>query len=257
MNLECKPVPPEYVGLWRRDGIEIDGEWDTTTRVFWLQTSSLYADIRIPASRPAFDGVGSIEECSPEQLRWLAGQEGFAGCLHVDSETCRWERTLDYQPPGLPDIGRMRFHAGGIATEDGVLAEYREEWRRITPGTQRLAVKLDGGRPGLLVAVDDWFLAAFGREAPLNVDSLKTHVDMRAVDGAAQMFDCELSLGRIRSASAPWEIILSTLPYREGEALFASAPEVSDSRFEGRRPDGRPVSGDVVEYTVGFSLVKP
>lgn len=255
MKLSCKPVPPEYVGLWRRDGIEIDGEWNTATRVYWLQTGSLYADIRIPTGRPAFDGIRSLDHCSPEQLRWLAGQEGFAGCLHVDGETCRWERALDYQPPGLPDIGRMRFHAGGVATEDGVLAEYREEWRRIVPGTERLAVKLDGCRPGLLVAVGDWFLAAFGREAPLRVRSLAAAIEPAEAPRAAALLDCELSLGRIRGGSRPWEITLSTLPYREGESLVGENPEISAGRFEGQRPDGRTVIGEVVECTPGLPLV--
>lgn len=255
MKLSCKPVPPEYVGLWRRESIEIDGEWDTSTRVYWLQTGSLYADIRIPAGRPAFDGIRSLDECSPEQLRWLAGQEGFAGCLHVDGETCRWERALDYQPPGLPDIGRMRFHDGGIATEDGVLAEYREQWRRIAPGPHRLAVTLDGGRPGLVVAVGDWFMAALGRERPLTVDSQWDDAGLGNAPRTAELLDCELSLGRIGGGSVPWEITLSTLPFREGEPLIGKAPAISNGRFEGRRPDGRPVVGEVVECTSGFPLV--
>lgn len=249
----CKPVPPEYIGLWRREGIEINGEWDTDTRVYWLQTGSLYADIRIPPDRPGFDGVSTLADCTPEQLRWLAGQEGFAGCLHVDGDTCRWERALDYQPPGLPDIGRMRFDAGDALTEEGVLAEYREQWRRVDPGPGRLAVMLSGDRPGLLVAVGDWFLAAVGRKTPLKGVSLRD----AGANSLNEHLDFELSLGRIRGGGIPWEIVLSTLPYREGEPLLEADPVLAEERFDGRRPGGRPLTGDIVECTAEFPPVNP
>ena len=41
-------------------------------------------------------------------------------------------------------------------------------------------------------------------------------------DAQARLLDCEFSFGRRNGGAQAWEIQLSTLPYREGKALFAS-----------------------------------
>jgi hypothetical protein len=78
------PVPERYRGVWQRTLLETPDMRDTSTTVFWLQTAHWHADIRIPAHRPDFSGAARLANCSPRQLEWLAGQQGFAGVTQVD-----------------------------------------------------------------------------------------------------------------------------------------------------------------------------
>lgn len=244
MSLPCpSPVPPEYIGLWRRESIAVDGRLDTRTRVYWLQTGSLYADIRIPPDRPSFEGVTALEQCSPEQRRWLATQEGFAGCIGVDGDLCRWERLIDFQPPGLTDIGRMQFNADGSVTEFGVLADYREEWQPVaTGGSGRLALHLEGPRQGIIVAHGDRFLAALEAPAPNAGQTARDRISSLA---------CEISFGRIQGGPFPWAVELSTLPFREGHPLFTEMRE-TDGPEVLLRVDGELRLWRIIERTPDF-----
>ena len=75
------------------------GKEDTTTRVYWLQTSNWHADIRAPSDRPVFSDYTGLSALSPQELGALARQQGFAGITEVEGEICRWHRRFDYQPP--------------------------------------------------------------------------------------------------------------------------------------------------------------
>ena len=52
---------------------------DTSTLVLVIQTEQYHADIRIPSNRPDFSGIKCLANCSIDQLRWLATQQGFTG----------------------------------------------------------------------------------------------------------------------------------------------------------------------------------
>ena len=76
--------------MWRRSLLTTKrGVHDTTSHVFWMQTKSFHADLRIPQPTPAANR-SSLEDCSDEELLELAGQTAFAGttearlllCLH-------------------------------------------------------------------------------------------------------------------------------------------------------------------------------
>ncbi len=53
-GLASRPVPENYRGVWQRSLLQTDSFTDTSSIVFWLQTASWYADIRIPSGRPDF-----------------------------------------------------------------------------------------------------------------------------------------------------------------------------------------------------------
>lgn len=217
-------VPPRYVGLWRRLRlVDEEGAVDTSSQVLWLQTHALYADIRVPAGRPDFTGVTRLSECSDAQLKWLRGQQGFAGRLHVEGNICRWVHEIDYRPPGpLPDAGCVAFDRGTII-ERGVYLPYEEEWRRSPgPGTTTIALRLQHELPrdpaascpqGILLVVDDHFMFVHDRRAETAGDR----------DRLRALLDCEISFGLRIGGRIPWEVQLSTLPFREGQALFARA----------------------------------
>jgi hypothetical protein len=226
-------VPNQYVGLWQRLSLrDTDGAMDTDTRVYWLQTRSLYCDIRVPQPRPSFEGCMRLSDCDGMQLEWLARQQGFAGALEAQGDECRWHRYMDFQPDtGQDDVGHMYFH-DGLLIEHGVYADYREEWERLTaPTDEVLAMELlsetspDGSetrQPGYLLAVGDYFM--FVRPRTVDTPAAASLADVVhepcSVEQLVPLLDFEISLGRRGGARVPWEITLSTLPFREGRPLI-------------------------------------
>jgi hypothetical protein len=171
---EQPPAPAWLTGLWQRREILLpDGTVDRTTRVFWGQTPSLYVDLRVPADRPPGAGRQSFADFSPDELLQLAAQKGFAGHIALDGSLCRWTRYLDYRPNnGRPDEGHLRLDGDRLYEEGdptSVLGSaYRETYERIARGDRRsAALRAEGGREGVLVILDDHFLYARARQAPL------------------------------------------------------------------------------------------
>ncbi|MBY0277421.1 hypothetical protein K2Z84_18985 [Candidatus Binatia bacterium] len=230
-------VPPELCGLWRRVVLETpDAPPDTSTRVWWLQTPTLYVDLRVPVERRRVASRTTLRSASDAELDALALQAGFAGRTSLDGDLCRWSRDIDFQPPsGLPDEGRLRIDDGWIV-EDGVHATYREVWQREDDSTGDWLVRRWTEREGrrdartcYLVAGGAWFLFARARsgppleQAPSLAELLARRGGGRAVRVA--LLDFEISLGR-RDRGGPqrtWRIDVSTLPDREGEPLGAAA----------------------------------
>lgn len=221
-----KPVPSEYVGLWRRERLARPDGWrDVTTEVYWLQSHGLFVDLRIPQPRPDFRGCAGLENLPPELAAWLPRQQGFAGRLTVDDGVCHWHRELDYQPPGeFEDIGRAEFISDALMLESGILADYTEVWRKAVPnGSGALAMRAEktpGGRVGILVAVGDYFMYAVDRPQALSRES--GHADWTAAE-----LECEIGFGRVRPGM-PWRIERCSLPFREGGVLldgFDTRPE--------------------------------
>lgn len=217
-------VPARLCGLWRRVSLETpDAPRDSTTRVFWLQTPTLFADIRIPSTRAVQQGRARLDDYECDELVALAQQDGFAGHTTLDGDYCRWKRTTSFQPPtGFPDEGKLTFQGEEIV-EDGIHVPYREVWRRVPQSTGDWIAERAGDR--YLVAGGDWFLLVRARrEATLEQAQSLLHLGAarsNCRDGLIALLDFEISLGRRRGA-APWRIELSTLPFREGQTL---APE--------------------------------
>ncbi len=222
----------DLVGVWRRRSIETgDGHIDTTTQVFWLQTHSCFGDIRIPIDRVPCLGHHSLDEVTEAAAVSLSHQQGFGGITHVEGETCQWHRQIDYQPPnGSRDIGLLAWEQD-ILIELGVDASYREEWERIDDGTSGcIALVLEpdetadasSGWNGCFVCVGDYFVQILeGRTALPQADSLKDLLES-APDAAQRQryLNCEISFGRRSGGQIPWEIELSTFPWREGQSLW-------------------------------------
>ena len=213
-----------YRGLWRRRLLETAGQADRRTTVYWLQTASLYADLRIPEDRGR---RGRLARMPHAGLRALARQQGFAGALDVDGDVLSWRRWLDYQPAGAPDVGRVHFD-GALLVEHGVHAAYREEWQRVqAAGDDCLALVLEEEldpnrchlkRAGVLVALEGYFMIALARPEPLpQAADLAALVDDAAytLDAKRRFLNCAFELG-VRHGGGRWELQLSTLPHHEG-----------------------------------------
>lgn len=208
-----QPVPERYRGVWQRTLLRTsDGREDRETPVFWLQTEVLHGDLRIP---------------QPLSRDWRSRCEivAFAGITRVAGERCQWHRLLDYQPPGAADIGHMHFVGSDEVHETALDGSYLEIWRRLPDSRQgQQALWLSAGaRQACLLRAGDWFLFAADRCAAL-AGSRPLSMRLESLDEAGRetLLGCEFSLGRIRGAGQPWEIIHSSLPGRSGRALLVS-----------------------------------
>ncbi len=203
------------VGLWRRDRIEFaNGKVDSSTKVFWGQTGSLYVDIRIPARAASLTPRESLAAYAAEELVVLAGQKGFAGHIRLQGQQCEWVRAIDYQPAtGRPDKATVRIE-GDTLYETGdssstLGASYREVFHRISQGNRacvaaqlveadRSAIK-SLTRPGAhVVILDEWFLFAepHAHQLPAGPD-LASLVGAATRQSACSYLNCEYSFGRL------------------------------------------------------------
>jgi hypothetical protein len=179
-----------------------DGE-DRSTDVLWLQTPTLFADIRIPA------GGGS-------------GSEGFAGHLAVTGQLCRWHRPIDVKPKGGDgDVGVL-YRRGSRMIECGVHRNYLEDWRLIGDaarhlGASRGAVRI--GEDGI-----EWPVAGL-LEIVVAVDGHLIHA-WRGHDGAG------IAYGRLDSAGR------CKIEKRAGPATRTAAP--GDWLIWSAAPDAAP-----------------
>jgi len=245
------PVPERYVGLWQRLILQNDGvPADVTSNVFWLQTRSWHADIRVPAQRPDFSQHSSLQTCDRGLLTWLAGQQGFAGLTEVEGEVCSWERKVDFQPPsGRRDIGRMVFIDPDTMVETGIEARYLEIWERV-PGGDGFSAALqrigESDRPAepaeWLLFAGEYAMHVRGRARAIlpQAESLAALAHGEEADDARLRALVDFDISFARQTPGGWRIQLSTLPFREGSVLLAQErlPQPKDNllRLGGARP---------------------
>jgi hypothetical protein len=210
------PVPDAYLGVWQRTLLTSSGRRDSSTQVFWLQTATLHADLRIPQPMPI--SGGDLE---------LAEQAGFAGVTVVESDICQWHRLMDYQPvTGESDIGRMRFETPDFVIEDALDGRYQETWERLPDSLGAnwglwLNAAEDRSRQACLLVAGDFFLFAAERPAPLRQGGhLRDQVAAASAVERQTQLAFELSFGRRQQGAKPWLISLSTLPGRAGQTLL-------------------------------------
>ncbi len=219
MNLAEGPdVPSPYLGVWKRTLLRTPRIEDTTTQVYWMQTKSWHADIRVPAYRPAFDGKTALDRLNKAELMELAKQQGFCGTTVVDEDICRWLRRYDFQPPnGANDIGRMEFDGPDRVLEYGVEAEYFEIWERL-PGSKgkTSAVRVSDDPLALLLSAGEYVMSVRPRATKLpTASNLTTLLEGKNGQILRESLDFEISFGKRFSADA-WRIDLSTLPWLMG-----------------------------------------
>lgn len=223
------PVPSRYLGVWKRTLLEQKGEQDTSSLVLWMQTEREHADIRIPASRPDFTDCNNLEECSAEQLRWLATQQGFAGVTEVNNSICQWHRQLDFQPKtNARDIGKMAFDDQDTLLETGIDAPYFEVWKKIEYShlnvkTYQVIGEDRHGRetPSRLLIAGNHFAFVRPRNVILpSASSMLAVIDKhyQSMHTLLDWLDFEISFGEIVDQITGL-IQYSTLPFKEGAEL--------------------------------------
>ncbi len=231
----AEPVPPWAQGLWRRHSMRQEGGLvDDTTQVFWAQTPTLFADVRIPAERPDTAGKTSLADYDDDGLLLLARQQGFAGSLPIDGQICRWQRAIDYQPtrPWLDEAAM--FREGDNLIEIGIHDNYFEDYTLVDDGGGRFLALDCPEQKQLLVVVGSRFLFVRDREMALPDGAELADLVAEAEPAEKRaLLDCEFSLGHGLDGDDLWQIELSTLPFREGQPLFAASSWRFD--LEGQR----------------------
>jgi hypothetical protein len=222
-------------GMWRRTLLERPHEPpDISSTVLWLQGPRFFVDLRLPAGRPNFTNIGCLRQLQVPQLKWLAGQQGFAGRLRLDGDLAWWRRGIDFQPPThTADRARLRL-AGEILEERGTEACYLEHWERESgPLEPAFGLKLRGTNrrdQGYLVRVGNHFMYARARRQPLPaafnlLALLDSTLDLTTKQ---ELLDFEISFGRIDHSV--WRVERSSLPFREGTAITPT-PQPQLDRF--------------------------
>ncbi len=149
-------------GHWRRNWLRAPGFVDDTTRVHWVQAGRWCADIRVPLIRPDLQGA-ALADLSRPDLATLLAAEGFVGHTTLDADVCTWTRTWNWRGfPCAVDAGKLWFDAAGLLIEDGVHADYREEWAQV-PGDPWLAFDLEADAgTGRLLTDNQTFVLGLG-----------------------------------------------------------------------------------------------
>ncbi|MBA6420954.1 hypothetical protein ACS8E9_16365 [Pseudomonas neustonica] len=207
------PVPASYHGVWQRTLLRLaDGSEDTTTRVFWLQSEHLHADLRIPDPCPTLPR---------ERIRL----SGFAGLTEATETRCQWHRAIDFHPDSGTDIGNMRFINADEVHETALDDSYLEIWQRLPDSVgvveQTWLHSADGtGRRACLLRAGDYFM--FAADRPLRLSgrlSLQHYLQHESARDVDLLLGCELTFGRIQGGEQPWQILYSTLSASSG-SLF-------------------------------------
>jgi len=250
-------LPSKLLGVWTREWIRRPGiatqdpnaVQNSPQLVRYLQTPSFFGDMRLPVDRPDLSRATSFNDLTDEDLRMLAKQQGFVGYTTMvqgsgsagpsqstsGPVTVEWHRQMDFEPPtGNLDRGRLEFVSKVQMNENGLDGSYTEHWASITNGDDRffvIYVKRQGRLNRMLLIAGDQFFYGQNRSKDLpaapSFDSLITRASRTQM---IDYLDFELSVGRIRGGSFPWEIQYSTLPWRERTPLeFVNSIRVNNS----------------------------
>ena len=217
-----RTVPPEYEGLWRRQGIwRSNGKSDTTTPVWWFQSASFHVDLRIPVGRPFVADAAALARLPAEQQAIFARQSGFAGVTVVQADRAEWRPAIAF--PAISDeidAATMIFRDPDHIREDGLDHSYYEEWYREPTGPLLACRLQDSASDAIayLLIGEQWMAWASGR----------AH---NAYQPGATSADSWSEFSVLQKIEGSWRITASNFPWRE-QAVFDSKlmPGVSVAR---------------------------
>jgi hypothetical protein len=220
------PVPEWLRGIWHRDWIERAGKRSNPREVEYLQTPTLFGDVRFPTDLPAFPEAKSFADLTDTDLRLLAGQQGMTGLTRVANAIATWDHAISFQPPdGGTDTGRLDPPVNGLMYEYGLDGSYTEAWQAV-PGDDRhylvIQIQRSGRLDRVLIVAGDRFMYVRNRAKDLPVaDSFDKLISSTNATRPQiiEYLDCEFSTGQVPNGRAPWIIQRSTLPWRKAHRL--------------------------------------
>ena len=206
------------------------GVEDAATRVIWVQSHGLTADLRLPAQRPDVRPRGELAACTPEERAALALGEGFVARTRWDGERMSWDAFAAFQPyDKWPEHGRLE-RVGACLVEWAPSGVYVEDWR-LQAGSSGLCVGLelvsetgaDGvarPRSGGLVIAGSHAVMLIGRRTPLppgRAHELLTSRPFLWTDA----FDAAVAYAT--PGPDGWTVQLAVDPFIQGRVLFDDA----------------------------------
>ena len=219
-------LPSWLLGTWTREWITRRGTQTNTLDVHYLQTPSIFADVRFPRDRGDLSHAQSFADLSDVALTQLARQRAFTGHTTVAGLISTWHHELDFQPAETSaDIGRIERNGADAMFEHALDSSYTESWKSTSAGASSfLVVRIEraGRLVSTLIVSGDDFMYVRNRAKDLpsapSLDSLiaSTHATRAQI---IEYLDCEFSVGRVRGGAIAWEIQHSTLPWREKQRL--------------------------------------
>jgi hypothetical protein len=210
-------------GAWQRDWIRRHGGApEASVAVRYVQTPSVFGDVRIATARPDMAHAASFADLSDAELAALAHQNGFAGVTTIDGANATWHHEIDFQPAGDDaDIGRIEPAGDARMFEHALDDSYVESWSALDRGGGKFfAVRVvrDGRVDQLLAVAGAHFVYARARPTALPAAaSISEAIAARHAtrEAIVAFLDCEISYGRVSG----WQIERSTLPWRQGQRL--------------------------------------
>ncbi len=157
----------------------------------------------------------------PADLAVLLSAEGFAGRTTLAGDICTWHRDWNWRGFPCPvDAGTLSFDPVGRLIEDGVHANYREEWQAV-PGGDWTAMAVEGaGAEGVLIADDSQFVLGLGQRGAPAFFGLAAALreDTATAAEAAAAFASVYVMGHWQGSDGIAD--LSTQPFCEGQAVL-------------------------------------
>jgi hypothetical protein len=227
-------VPDWTLGCFRRRSITyFTGVCDGATRVFWLQSHGLTADLRLVADFPVLAERPALEDLSDDLLMALAEAEGGIAETAWDGTQMSWGSWTAFQLHDKWPEPAVLKRVGDSLIEFAPSGVYVEDWR-LQPSAPGLLVGLklieerDLGaqdirhRGGGLIVCGDYAAFIRGRPVPLTGGRLPDLVRAARKNAAAlnSLFAFECSYAERDSAGA-FKVALSTRPWRASETLIA------------------------------------
>jgi len=238
-------------GVWQRDWIRRHGGApDSVVAVRYVQTPSVFGDLRISTARPEVSHAASFADLSDDELAALAHQNGFAGTTTVDGANATWHHEIDFQPAGGDaDIGRIERASDTAMFEHALDDSYVERWSPVDHGGQFFAVRVvrHGRVDQLLAVAGPHFVYARARATALPAGDSISDVIAKTHASRAQIIaylDCEISYGSVTG----WRIERSTLPWQQGKRLALADQIAVDA--QGQPTPRATATGEVWSFPV-------
>ncbi|GGJ93492.1 hypothetical protein GCM10007426_23060 [Alloalcanivorax dieselolei] len=117
------------LGCFRRHCISFaNGESDTRTRVFWIQSRNFTVDLRLPET-DALLSAAPFSDQKPSQQNARANSEGWFAHTHWDGQQLSWSGGSDFQLHTRWPEPALLQRVGNCLIETAPSGIYMEDWR--------------------------------------------------------------------------------------------------------------------------------
>jgi hypothetical protein len=239
-------VPDWAIGCMDREYIILDGGDKDPSVAIWIQTESMFFDLRKPHDRPAFEDKRSLEDFSADEMMQLARHSGDVGICSIENNVATWKGWNDRfgffcdDVSIFPDDGRLDPKGNVIYEYETPKSSvpYEEAWVQQPRGdglVAHLTLRADADPKEVLAAllVVDGYAGYCEKSTTENRASLETLLKEAAGDlgRMREILASESSYAIREHADTPFIVRHSNFPFREGTEL--DVPKMDAKTLEG------------------------